>query len=92
MGHYSLWVVFRTLKLAAPYAVEARPSGACTIVDHVSRKIRNDYSFPLASTMRFKFAAGEDRGPIDLFWYDGGMRPPTPKSSKRITRSSPPKA
>ena len=57
MGHYSLWVVFRTLKLTAPIAVEARPSGACTIVDHVSRKIRNDYSFPLASTIRFKFAA-----------------------------------
>jgi hypothetical protein len=59
--------------------VEARPSGACLITDHVSRKIRNDYSFPLASTIRFKFAAREDMGPLDLYWYDGGMRPPTPE-------------
>ncbi len=79
MGHYSLWVVFRTLKLGAPVSVEARPSGACAITDHVSRKIRNDYSFPLASTIRFKFAAREDMGPLDLYWYDGGMRPPTPE-------------
>jgi hypothetical protein len=79
MGHYSLWVVFRTLKLGAPVNVEARPSGACAITDHVSRKIRNDYSFPLASTIRFKFAAREDMGPLDLYWYDGGMRPPTPE-------------
>ena len=79
MGHYSLWVVFRTLKLGAPVSVEARPSSACLITDHVSRKIRNDYSFPLASTIRFKFAAREDMGPLDLYWYDGGMRPPTPE-------------
>ncbi len=78
MGHYSLWVVFRTLQLDAPVSVDARGSGACEITDHVSRKIRNDYSFPLASTIRFKFAAREGRGPIDLFWYDGGMRPRTP--------------
>ena len=79
MGHYSLWVVFRTLKLGAPVSVEARPSGACVIVDHVSHKIRNDYSFPLASTIRFKFAAREDMGSLDLYWYDGGMRPRTPE-------------
>jgi GFO/IDH/MocA oxidoreductase family protein len=79
MGHYSLWVVFRTLQLDAPVSVEARASGACEIADGVSRKIRNDYSFPLASTIRFKFAARADRGPIDLFWYDGGMRPRTPE-------------
>ena len=79
MGHYSLWVVFRTLKLGSPVSVEARPSGACAITDHVSRKIRNDYSYPLASVIRFKFAAREDMGPLDLFWYDGGMKPATPE-------------
>jgi hypothetical protein len=79
MGHYSLWVVFRTLKLGAPVSVEARRCGACAITDHVSRPIRNDYSFPLASTIRFKFAARDDLGPLDLYWYDGGMRPPLPE-------------
>ena len=78
MGHYSLWTVFRALKLEAPYMVEATPSTASIITDQVSHKIRNDYSFPFASTIRMRFAAGEDRGPIDLFWYEGGIRPRTP--------------
>jgi hypothetical protein len=78
MGHYSLWTVFRALKLEAPYMVEATPSTASMITDQVSHQIQNDYSFPFASTVRMRFAAGEDRGPIDIFWYEGGIRPPTP--------------
>ena len=78
MGHYSLWTVFRTLKLEAPYMVEATPSTASIITNQVSHKIRNDYSFPFASTIRMCFAAGAERGPIDIFWYEGGMRPRTP--------------
>ena len=89
MGHYSLWVVFRMLQLDAPVSVEARASGACEIVDQVSRKIHNDYSFPLASTMRFKFAARAERGPIELFWYDGGMKPPTPEELEDDNRELP---
>jgi hypothetical protein len=79
MGHYSLWTVFRTLKLEAPFMVEATPSTASIITGQVSHKIHNDYSFPFASTIRMRFAAGEDRGPIDIFWYEGGMRPRTPE-------------
>jgi hypothetical protein len=79
MGHYSLWVVFRTLKLGAPVSVEATISSACTLVDQVSTKIKNDYSFPLASTIRFKFPARAEFGPVDLWWHDGGMKPPTPE-------------
>jgi hypothetical protein len=37
--------------------------------------IVNDYSFPLAATMRFHYAAKGSRPALDLFWYDGGMRP-----------------
>ena len=79
MGHYSLWPVFQEFELDAPFAVESTPSHVCTIIDHVSQKIRNDYSFPFASTIRFKFAAKGARGPLDLFWYDGGMKPRTPE-------------
>jgi hypothetical protein len=32
----------------------------------------------MASTVRFKYPANGNRGPVDLFWYDGGMRPPIP--------------
>jgi hypothetical protein len=42
-------------------------------------RINNDYSFPAACTIRFQFAAKGARPALDLFWYDGSMRPPTPE-------------
>jgi hypothetical protein len=78
MGHYSLWPVFAEWGLDAPVWVESTPSHLCAIHDHVSTNIHNDYAFPAACTIRFRFAAKGDRPSLDLFWYDGGMRPPTP--------------
>jgi hypothetical protein len=79
MGHYSLWPVFQEFELDAPFAVESTPSHVCAIQGTVSSKIQNDYAFPFACTIRFKFAAKGDRPALDLFWYDGGMKPPTPE-------------
>jgi hypothetical protein len=78
MGHYSLWNVFTEFDLDAPIVVESNSSHVCTLADRVSIKVRNDYSFPAACTIRFKFAAKADRPALDLFWHDGGMKPPTP--------------
>lgn len=78
MGHYSLWPVFSEFALESPIGVETRASHVCTLVDHVARRIQNDYAFPAACTIRFKFAANGSRAPLDLFWYDGSMKPPTP--------------
>jgi hypothetical protein len=86
MGHYSLWPVFREFDLDAPVMVESTPSHVCTVKDGVSTTIRNDYSFPVASTIRFKFAAKADRPAVDLFWYDGGIRPPTPEELEEDNR------
>ena len=83
MGHYSLWRVFAEFGLDAPVLVESTPSHVCTLRDKVSVKINNDYSFPAASTIRFKFAAKGDRPALDMFWYDGGMRPRTPEELER---------
>jgi predicted dehydrogenase len=33
---------------------------------------------PAAATYRYRFPARNDQPPIDLFWYDGGLRPPRP--------------
>jgi predicted dehydrogenase len=79
MGHYSLWPVFRLFDLDAPIAVESRPSHLCTLNDKVAVRIKNDYSFPAACTIRFQFAAKGARPALDLFWYDGSMKPPTPE-------------
>ncbi len=83
MGHYSLWHVFSEFDLDAPVLVESTPSHVCTLRDKVSVKIKNDYSFPMASTIRFKFAAKGSRPALDLFWYDGGLRPRTPEELEK---------
>lgn len=80
MGHYSLWTVFEALKLGRPTIIEPNFSSVCDIDDKgAAFKIRNDFSFPFASTVRFKYPAFEGRPAIDLVWYDGGMRPPVLK-------------
>ncbi|MDD4869253.1 MAG: Gfo/Idh/MocA family oxidoreductase [Kiritimatiellae bacterium] len=83
MGHYSLWRVFSEFDLDAPVLVESTPSHVCTLKDKVSTKIKNDYSFPMACTIRLKFAAKGNRPAINLFWYDGGIRPPTPEELEK---------
>ena len=78
MGHYSLWTVFNALKLTSPVTVEPNLSHVCGMKDPVPYQIANNFSFPMASSVRFKYPANGSRPPIDLVWYDGGMRPPIP--------------
>lgn len=78
MGHYSLWTVFKALQLTSPTSVEPHRSHVCSFHDPVPYRINNDFSFPMASTVRFKYPANGNRPPVDLCWYDGGMRPPIP--------------
>jgi hypothetical protein len=78
MGHYSLWTVFNALQLQAPTIIEPNLSHVCGMHDPVPFQIQNDFSFPMASTVRFKYPANGTRPSVDLCWYDGGMRPPTP--------------
>jgi hypothetical protein len=75
--------LFREFGLDNLVLVESTPSHACTIVDSVSGPIKNDYSFPHACTVRFKFAARADRPALDVFWYDGGMKSQTPEEIRR---------
>jgi hypothetical protein len=79
MGHYSLWTVFNALELDAPQSVEPMFSHNCAWADDAAITIKNDFSFPTASAVRFRYPARGQRAPVDLIWYDGGMRPPTPE-------------
>jgi predicted dehydrogenase len=79
MGYYSLWSVFRLFDLDAPLGVESCPSHVCTLRDNVAVRIQNDYSFPDACTIRFKFAAKGRRPALEFFWYDGSIKPRTPE-------------
>jgi hypothetical protein len=79
MGHYSLWTVFNALQLEGPTVIEPNLSHICAMKDPaVPFQIHNDFSFPMASSVRFKYPAKGSRPAIDLIWYDGGMRPSIP--------------
>src|SRR5262249_29607525 len=51
----------------------------CTVSDRVCIRIENDFSFPVACTVRMRFAPKGERAGLDLFWYDGGIKPPVPE-------------
>ena len=61
-----------------PYSIEAQTSHSCEINDQVSTIKSNDFSFPYANRVCFKFAAHGQWPALKLYWYDGGMRPYTP--------------
>jgi hypothetical protein len=79
MGHYSLWTVFNALDLKSPTSIEPAMTHVCGFKDGIAFQVQNDYSFPTASAVRFKYPTSGKRPAVDLVWYDGGMRPPTPE-------------
>jgi hypothetical protein len=91
MGHYSLWPLFLTLGVNTPaYSAEAYATTTRTVIDQVSRNVVNDVAFPYSSIIRFKFEKQETLPPFDLFWYDGGMKPPTPAELEADGKDMPP--
>jgi len=46
--------------------------------DNTAFKIANDFSFPYASSVRFKYPAVPGRSAVDLVWHEGGMHPEIP--------------
>lgn len=64
MGCYSFDTIFRVLKLEAPEAVDASSTDVY------------QESFPQACLMHWRFPARADLPPVDVYWYDGGLKPP----------------
>lgn len=89
MGYYSLWTVFKALQLEAPTIVEPCRSHVCGFNDVVPFRVKNDFSFPMASMVRFKFPAKGSRPAVDLCWYDGGMRPAVPEALYKQNKELP---
>jgi hypothetical protein len=79
MGHYSLWPMFMAFGIdTPPVSAEANGTTTCIIEDHVSKKEHNDVAFPYSCMVQFEFPEQKELPPFKLFWYDGGMKPPTP--------------
>jgi Oxidoreductase family, C-terminal alpha/beta domain len=89
MGNYSLWPIFMALELPMPHSVEAQSSSSCEINDQVSTVKMNDFAFPYANRVCFKFAAHGQWPAMKLYWYDGGMRPFTPDELMEDGKSVP---
>ncbi|MBL8048217.1 MAG: Gfo/Idh/MocA family oxidoreductase [Chthonomonas sp.] len=64
MGCHIFNTPFMALDLRDPISVQATTSG------------HNRESFPAWAEVHYEFGKRGDRGPLDLFWYDGGRRPP----------------
>jgi hypothetical protein len=77
-ANYTLLDIFEVLKLGAPTSVQAFPSRFYEVTDTWHRQI-NQISFPRAATIRWEFPARGDMAPVTFVWYDGGIRPATPK-------------
>ncbi|MBN2329719.1 MAG: Gfo/Idh/MocA family oxidoreductase [Candidatus Omnitrophica bacterium] len=89
MGHYSLFQIFKILKLSFPSSVEASRSQYWEIVDHLWKKQENLISYPRASTIHWEFPAREGMPPVSLYWYDGGLRPPIPEELEKDGKPMP---
>lgn len=89
MGNYSLLPIFLALDLPVPTSIEALTSSYVEVNDQISEVKMNDYSFPHACQVRFKFPAQGSRPPISLYWYDGGMRPFAPEALETDNKTVP---
>jgi predicted dehydrogenase len=72
IGCHQLSTSFKALKLGHPVSVEASSTN-WQLSDEISKE-----TAPLASVVRYKFAPDANRGPVEIIWYDGGIKPPRP--------------
>ncbi|MXW82931.1 MAG: Gfo/Idh/MocA family oxidoreductase [Rhodothermaceae bacterium] len=72
MGQYSLWRTYRMLNPGPVVSVQANAATGAVIVGNQSQWRRSEVAFPSASTVHF------EHKDLDIFWYDGGMKPRVP--------------
>jgi predicted dehydrogenase len=62
--------ICRALKLKAPISIEASSTRG------------NKETYPLGSMITYNFPARKPMPPVEMVWYDGGLRPPRPTELK----------
>lgn len=80
MGYYGFWKDWRILNLGMPTLAEASVSFTCEIRDFRSTWLKNNLSYPHAAALYWEVPQNGKNKPLDVFWYEGGIKPATPKS------------
>lgn len=80
MGNYSLWRIYRIMNLVTPERVIATPTVGAHVVDQVSGRKLTQVAHPHSTSNRFFHPAANGYGPTEVFWYDGGRTPATPRA------------
>ncbi len=89
MGCYSFDVIFRALKLGPPQDIQASGSTFCDVINDIPTLLDNSVSHPRAMTAHFTFPARQGMPPVELFWYDGGMKPLIPEELEKDGKELP---
>jgi predicted dehydrogenase len=78
MGCYSFAVIYRALKLGDLSTVEASPNTIVGLVNGNPEQLKY-VSHPHAMNAHLTYPAREGMPPVELYWIDGGLKPPRPK-------------
>lgn len=89
MGYYGFWVDWRVLNLGMPETAEGSASFTCEVKDFRSTWVKNNLSYPHAATLQWEVPANGTNENLDVFWYEGGIRPRTPKALKEMGKGLP---
>jgi predicted dehydrogenase len=78
MGCYSFAVIYRALKLGDVSTVEASPNTIVGLVNGNPEQLKY-VSHPHAMNAHLTFPARAGMPQVELYWIDGGLKPPRPK-------------
>jgi hypothetical protein len=80
MAFYGFWRDFRVLNLGVPVSAKADCSIQYELDNYVFKKVENKLSFPWASRIHWDVPVLDKNENVDVYWYDGNMKPPTPRA------------
>lgn len=89
MGYYGFWKDWRILNLGMPVNAEASTSFTCEISDFRSTWVKNNVRYPHAASLFWEVPVKGTNDQMDVYWYEGGIRPRTPKSLSKIEKAMP---
>lgn len=89
MGYYGFWKDWRILGLGKPDNAEGNKNKVSQVKDFRSSWVENNVSYPFAGMANWEIPVENENRNMDVYWYEGGMRPPTPKALARSNKKIP---